>query len=179
MAYLSHVSFIQLFVCLFYAGKRDSSAIPPFLEEMSYSCRGLPQPHTHLSHHKIPDHREVSPTHLLFPLLLLLIFAYIEMTNPAPFRSKFNPQIPANLIDYNMVASLLASGADFACKNYESDASSLNPSAAYNAGNTYTMTIDGSTPHMDGSRQLSLSHDGGDTFKVIESIIGGCLLKLD
>ena len=38
------------------------------------------------------------------------------------------------------------------------------------------MTIAGSITHDGGSCQLSLSYDNGVTFKVIQSMIGGCPL---
>jgi hypothetical protein len=56
----------------------------------------------------------------LFIITLLFIAAYchMEMRNPPPRLSRFNPFVPEPNIDYNMVAPLLADGSNFPCKNY-------------------------------------------------------------
>jgi hypothetical protein len=47
----------------------------------------------------------------------------------------------------------------------------------YTAGDTYNITLSGSVTHGGGSCQLSLSYDNGTTFKVIQSMEGGCPLQ--
>jgi hypothetical protein len=49
--------------------------------------------------------------------------------------------------------------------------------ANYVAGSTYTARLGGTVNHDGGSCQLSLSYDGGGTFRVIKSFIGGCPLQ--
>ncbi|CRK32497.1 hypothetical protein BN1708_016119, partial [Verticillium longisporum] len=46
--------------------------------------------------------------------------------------------------------------------------------ASWQAGQTYNLTIEGGANHNGGSCQASLSFDGGKTFKVVKSYVGGC-----
>lgn len=66
-------------------------------------------------------------------------------------------------------------GSDFPCKGYQNDP--WRATAEYDAGGQYNMTLAGSATHGGGSCQLSLSYDGGATFKVIKSMEGGCPLN--
>jgi len=107
-----------------------------------------------------------------------LAAAHIELSFPAPFRSKFNPNAGSN-IDYSYTAPLSASGSDFPCKGYHSDFGTPagKSTATFAPGGTYNFTTAGTATHGGGSCQVSLSYDGGKTFTVIESIIGGCPLQ--
>jgi hypothetical protein len=98
---------------------------------------------------------------------------HVQMTWPAPLRSKYNPSTPNNLIDYSISSPLSASGSNFPCKGYHNDPDQL-PAAHYTAGSTYNVTLAGEATHGGGSCQLSLSYDRGQTFRVIKSMIGGC-----
>jgi hypothetical protein len=112
----------------------------------------------------------------LYSILLLLppALCHMEMSWPYPFRSKYNPADSYENIDYSMTSPLLADGSNFPCKGYQNvDA---QPVVTYAAGSTYNMTLAGSATHGGGSCQLSLSYDGGATFRVIKSMIGGCPL---
>lgn len=117
----------------------------------------------------------------LFITLVALISAaraHMEMRRPYPIRSKFDPQTPNELRDYNMIAPLLADGSDYPCKNYHRDGPK-QATETYDAGSSYSLSIVGEAPHLGGSCQLALSYDNGTTFKVIKSIIGDCPLASD
>ncbi|PGH30809.1 hypothetical protein GX50_06437 [[Emmonsia] crescens] len=100
-------------------------------------------------------------------------FAHIEMSQPAPFRSRFGGG--GSQVDYSMTSPLLADGSDFPCKGYHHDGTSKS-SATYKAGGAGQIKLEGTATHGGGSCQLSLSYDQGKTFRVIKSIIGGCPL---
>ncbi|KAK4455128.1 hypothetical protein QBC34DRAFT_490228 [Podospora aff. communis PSN243] len=106
-----------------------------------------------------------------------LAAAHMEMSFPPPFRSKSNPH--TTNIDYSMTAPLNADGSNYPCKGYHSDLGTAAgaPTAVFAPGGTYNFTIVGGAAHGGGSCQVSLSYDGGMTFTVIESIIGGCPLS--
>ncbi|OJD15030.1 hypothetical protein AJ78_04685 [Emergomyces pasteurianus Ep9510] len=97
-------------------------------------------------------------------------FAHIEMSQPVPFRSKYGS---GGNVDYSMTSPLLADGSDFPCKGYHHDGTSKS-SATYKAGETSQIKLEGTATHGGGSCQISLSYDQGKTFRVIESIVGGC-----
>jgi hypothetical protein len=105
-----------------------------------------------------------------------LASAHMEISEPAPFRSKFNTH--ATNIDYTNTAPLAASGANYPCKGYHSDFGTAAgaPTASYRPGGSYQFKVVGGAPHNGGSCQVSLSYDKGATFTVIQSIIGGCPL---
>ncbi|ROT43372.1 hypothetical protein SODALDRAFT_319847 [Sodiomyces alkalinus F11] len=104
-----------------------------------------------------------------------LVSSHMEMSWPPPLRSKNNPFAGGN-IDYSMTSPLSPSGSDFPCKGslnlLGSDAAL--PVTSWQAGQTYNLTINGGANHNGGSCQASLSFDGGNTFTVIHSYIGGC-----
>ncbi|EEH09854.1 conserved hypothetical protein [Histoplasma capsulatum G186AR] len=99
---------------------------------------------------------------------------HIEMSEPVPFRSRFGS---GGDVDYSMTSPLLADGSNFPCKGYQHDSVS-KPSATYKAGGSGEIKLSGTATHGGGSCQISLSYDQGKTFKVIESIIGGCPLPM-
>ncbi|KAI9747902.1 MAG: hypothetical protein M1835_001942, partial [Candelina submexicana] len=115
---------------------------------------------------------------LLPPIFLFLTqgTAHMQLSWPLPLRSKFDSQTPSALIDYNMVAPLLADGSDYPCKNYQRD-TPLHSVITYTTGSSYNMSVAGGATHDGGSCQISLSYDNGATFRVIRSMVGGCPLK--
>ena len=116
-------------------------------------------------------------TFVLFPAVLAalnLVSAHMELSWPPPLRSKSNPFTTD--IDYNMPSPLHADGSDYPCKGYL-DLLGTDAAASvvtWQAGESYNMTIEGGANHNGGSCQASLSFDGGETFTVIRSFIGGC-----
>ena len=77
-----------------------------------------------------------------------------------------------------MSKPLLSDGSDFPCKNYLGDFNQSpagDPTATWAAGSPQKVTLDDKAAHDGGSCQLSLSFDGGKTFRVIKSIEGGCV----
>ncbi|KAM5355587.1 hypothetical protein ACJ41O_002233 [Fusarium nematophilum] len=101
--------------------------------------------------------------------------AHMEMIYPAPFKSKANPNAGSD-VDYSMTAPLEAGGSNFPCKGYHSlfGTDAGKPTANWNAGETYNMTITGGANHGGGSCQASFSFDSGDTWSVIHSYVGNC-----
>ncbi|KAG5941072.1 hypothetical protein E4U59_001951 [Claviceps monticola] len=77
-----------------------------------------------------------------------------------------------------MTSPLFASGSNFPCKGYHSALNTPQGRVVANckAGQPYTVNLEGSATHGSGSYQLSLSYDKGQTWKVIQSFIGGCPL---
>lgn len=106
-------------------------------------------------------------------LLARLVVAHMEMSDPAPLKSKNNPNAGFD-VDYDLVAPI--SGDAFPCKGYLSLLGSPAgaPVATYQAGSTQSFSIVGGAAHGGGSCQISLSLDDGETFTVIHSYIGGC-----
>lgn len=98
--------------------------------------------------------------------------AHMQMIDPSPFR---DPQAhrSGEAPDYNILMPLAADGSNFACKGYHLN-TPWTTVRTYNVGDTYTMRLKGSATHGGGSCQLSLSFDGGNEFRVIKSIEGGC-----
>lgn len=106
-------------------------------------------------------------------LLAALAKAHMEMIDPAPFRSKNNPNANGD-VDFDLVAPI--SGDTFPCKGYQSFLGSPAgaPVATWEAGSEQSITIDGGAPHEGGSCHVSLSLDKGESFTVIHSYVGGC-----
>ena len=114
------------------------------------------------------------------PLLVTggrLAAAHMEISYPAPLRSKYNPY--ANNIDYDNIAPLDTNGANYPCKGYQSDLGTPagKPTATFAPGGSYNFTVVGGAPHSGGSCQVSLSYDKGKTFTVIQSVEGSCPLS--
>jgi hypothetical protein len=112
----------------------------------------------------------------IFSSLPILTNAHMEMSWPYPIRSQLDPAVVEADKDYSYTSPLLADGSNFPCKGYQNGVDSNITKAVYTAGNTYNMTLAGTITHDGGSCQLSLSYDNGLSFKVIESMIGGCPL---
>lgn len=116
-------------------------------------------------------------TKALYTLFFLLppALCHMEMSWPYPLRSKYNSANNYSDIDYSMTSPLDPDGSNFPCKGYQNDRP-VETTVIYAAGSTYNMTLAGSATHDGGSCQLSLSYDNGATFRVIQSMIGGCPL---
>ncbi|KAL2670746.1 hypothetical protein Neosp_014547 [[Neocosmospora] mangrovei] len=101
--------------------------------------------------------------------------AHMEMTYPAPFKSKYNPNAGWD-IDYSMTSPLAGDGSNFPCKGYQTllGTAAGAPTVTWQAGQQYNMTIAGGADHGGGSCQASLSFDKGSTWTVIQSYIGNC-----
>ena len=108
-----------------------------------------------------------------------LASAHMEISFPPPLRSRFNTLADPATIDYTNTAPLDATGANYPCKGYQVDIGTASGAsvATFNAGGAYNFTVVGGAPHGGGSCQVSLSYDGGKTFTVIQSIVGGCPLS--
>ena len=114
--------------------------------------------------------------------LLSFVQAHVEMESPIPFRSKFLVPNGPNT-DFTNTAPLNPDGSNFPCKGYHND--DLPPTATLTAGGSFNLQYDfstkaitysrlaGSATHNGGSCQVSLSYDGGKTWVVIHSIMGG------
>lgn len=120
--------------------------------------------------------------HMIVALLLLqlsrLVSAHMAMSDPPPLRSKSNPYTSPGQIDYDYTSPLSASGSNFPCKGYQNDLGTPGAQSVrtYQPGSTYNLILVGSATHAGGSCQLSLSYDGGTTWEVFKSFIGGCVM---
>ncbi|KAK9723020.1 hypothetical protein K7432_002229 [Basidiobolus ranarum] len=104
--------------------------------------------------------------------LSTLVAAHMEMTNPAPRESKFNPNYKDGQIDYDMT-SPLDSHWTYPCRGY-----GPGPSVAtYQAGGSVGVDLDGGADHNGGHCQFSLSVDGGKTFVVMKTVMGDCMVS--
>lgn len=93
-----------------------------------------------------------------------LVSAHIRMIQPAPLNG-----------DHDENKNPLGSGNPYPCQGYVTSYP-FRSSTKYEAGSEQTLQLEGSATHGGGSCQISLSYDNGTTFRVIESIIGGCTL---
>ncbi|KFY68431.1 hypothetical protein V496_01053 [Pseudogymnoascus sp. VKM F-4515 (FW-2607)] len=114
-------------------------------------------------------------------IMTALSSAHMELSYPAPLRSRYNKNVTANdtfnNVDYYMTSPLNASGSDYPCKGSLSDLGTPEgtPVEYFVAGDYERYMIRGTATHGGGSCQVSLSVDGGTTFKVIKSYIGSCI----
>ncbi|ERF68296.1 hypothetical protein EPUS_02752 [Endocarpon pusillum Z07020] len=109
-------------------------------------------------------------------VLPFLASAHMQMSEPFPINSPEDPAVPANLKDNDYSSPLKADGSNFPCKGYHKQETSHVSKATYKAGGQGQLSIKGGASHNGGSCQISLSYDNGETWKVIESMIGGCPL---
>lgn len=102
--------------------------------------------------------------------------AHMAMTNPPPLKSTLNPNTSPGSADYSYTNPLSASGSDYPCKGYLSvlDGPEGAPVDSWRAGESYSITVAGGATHGGGSCQVGVSVDGGSTFRVVRSYIGGC-----
>ncbi|KAK2755598.1 C6 transcription factor [Colletotrichum kahawae] len=113
---------------------------------------------------------------MVIPTFARLSSAHMMMSDPPPLKAKINPNTAEGNIDYSYTNPLSSSGSDYPCKGHLSvlDTSEADPVDTWNAGEDHTITLSGHTTHNGGSCQVSMSVDGGSTFKVLRSVIGGC-----
>lgn len=105
------------------------------------------------------------------------VSAHMDVKSPAPLRSKFNTFYKDGNVDYNMLSPLASDGSNFPCKGYQGDVPSVSGAVTkLKAGQPLNVQMEGSATHGGGSCQFSISYDGGKTFGVLSSVIGGCPL---
>ncbi|OGM49722.1 endoglucanase [Aspergillus bombycis] len=132
--------------------------------------------------------------------------AHMEMVHPYPLRSQFDPKNDWSNIDYDNTSPLEPNGkshqsprlipyplrgsragpnngfqytgSNFPCRGHHKN-TAWRTVANYTAGQSDSMKLAPGNNHHGGSCQISLSYDNGETFRVIESYMGGCPLKLE
>ncbi|GAA95388.1 uncharacterized protein L969DRAFT_101359 [Mixia osmundae IAM 14324] len=102
--------------------------------------------------------------------------AHMELKHPWPFRSSFDPNNNWSTIDYSMTNPLWLNGSNYPCKHYHTQYRSMPVVDTLVAGSSYQLQISGTAYHDGGSCQIAISYDGGQTWGVIHSIVGGCPL---
>ncbi|KAK5656776.1 hypothetical protein OQA88_4324 [Cercophora sp. LCS_1] len=112
---------------------------------------------------------------LTFLLLATLTTAHMWLSDPPALKSRTNPYAGTD-IDYSLASPLNSSGNNYPCKGYLSllNTPGGTPVATWPAGSTQQFAISGGASHAGGSCQASLSIDGGRTFRVMHSYVGGC-----
>ncbi|OLN97758.1 hypothetical protein CCHL11_07953 [Colletotrichum chlorophyti] len=114
----------------------------------------------------------------LFGILSLAAacLAHMEMSSPSPLGSRFNPNTSPGKVDYAYNSPLEPNGTNFPCKGHLDvlGTSDATPVETWEAGGNYSAIVMGDSPHGGGSCQIVVSIDGGSTFRVIHSYIGGC-----
>lgn len=108
-------------------------------------------------------------------ILVASTSGHMQMSNPPPLKSEFNPYTTDRNIDYSMTNPLRKDGSDFPCKGYHLQLSTPlgQPVIKMKGGKSYSMSFTGGASP-GGSCQVSLSVDGGSTFYVLHSYIGNC-----
>ncbi|KAF8538464.1 hypothetical protein BDD12DRAFT_842480 [Trichophaea hybrida] len=114
-------------------------------------------------------------TVLVFLMIVSCGWAHMAMVDPPSLRHKANPYTTA--VDYDYLSPLSSSGSNYPCKGYQTDLGTPQGQsvANYSPGGSYKIRLEGSATHGGGSCQISLSFDGGKSFQVIKSFIGGCV----
>ena len=100
----------------------------------------------------------------------------VNFQSPISFRLTAGPPQYGVSKDYDMSTPLLRDGTDFPCKKHQS-LQEAEPLINWPAGSAQTIEFKGSATSGGGSCQASISEDGGASFKVIKSYVGGCPLK--
>ncbi|KAI9766657.1 MAG: hypothetical protein M1835_007147 [Candelina submexicana] len=103
-----------------------------------------------------------------------LVGAHMFMASPPALKSIPNKNTVSP--DYSLTSPLKGDGSDYPCKGYHKllgtpEGASV---ASWAAGSTQKFTLQGGASHSGGSCQVSLSFDGGKSFKVIKSFVGDC-----
>jgi len=126
-----------------------------------------------ISHRQLAAMKPTSSSILAFAATLSSASAHMFMADPPALRSESNP-FTTNP-DYS-ITTPLGGMNKWPCKGYHTllGTPQGTPVKTWTAGQTYTFSIQGGAPHGGGSCQASISTDGGNTFKVIHSYIGGC-----
>ncbi|KAI5840354.1 putative extracellular protein, partial [Tricharina praecox] len=92
-----------------------------------------------------------------------LVSAHMAMADPPALRYKSNPYKVAE--DYDYLSPLSPSGSNYPCKGYHEDLGTPGGKSARWFGDI----------SFGGSCQLSFSFDGGNSWQVIKSFVGGCV----
>lgn len=115
---------------------------------------------------------------LIFGALAVAASAHVHMASPPPLRAQENPNVVN--IDYSINDPLNPDGSNFPCKGYHLDTAEMGSVADYAPGSSQKVSFaEGGAGHNGGSCQVSISVDGGNTFKVIRSFMGGCPVIAD
>ncbi|KAG0126635.1 extracellular protein, partial [Tuber indicum] len=114
--------------------------------------------------------------HTLSTLLLLLPLAsaHMDLKYPAPLNHPNNPNTNPGTADFSYNSPI--SAAQFPCKGHHKllGTPAGKSVATWAAGSTQNFTLSGTAVHGGGSCQASISEDGGKTFRVVRSYVGGC-----
>lgn len=115
---------------------------------------------------------------LILAALAVAASAHVHMASPPPLRAKENPNVVK--VDDSINSPLNPDGSNFPCKGYHLDTAEMGSVADYAPGSSQKVTFaEGGAGHNGGSCQVSISVDGGNTFKVIRSFMGGCPVIAD
>lgn len=106
----------------------------------------------------------------MYSLLLLgCVLGHMEMSTPAPRRSKWQPLNKPGDIDYSIASPLNENSRPFPCFGYPKGISS----GTFRAGDKIPVEIVGTAPHEGGHCQFSISYDGSN-FVVLQNVFGNC-----
>ena len=113
-------------------------------------------------------------TQLLAMAMAPLVVAHMIMVDPPSLRYSGNKN--SKTADYNYRSPLEQTGVDFPCKGHLTAMGTPEGAsvASWAAGSQQSFSVVGTAFHGGGSCQASFSEDGGKTFKVVKSFIGGC-----
>jgi hypothetical protein len=103
--------------------------------------------------------------------MILGAYAHMEIRSPFPRRSSFNPNVPDQMKDYDMVAPLHANGSNFPCKKY----APAEVVATYQAGQTIRVEAAGNVFHDGGHCEFSISYNERE-FVAVRTILGNCFI---
>ncbi|RPA94279.1 hypothetical protein L873DRAFT_1846705 [Choiromyces venosus 120613-1] len=111
---------------------------------------------------------------ILLLFLLPLASAHMTLNHPCPLNHPGNPNTSPGTGDYDYKSPIKA--ATFPCKGFQKllGTPAGKSVETWAAGSTQNFTLAGTVTHGGGSCQASISEDGGKTFRVIRSYVGGC-----
>ncbi|KXN66158.1 hypothetical protein CONCODRAFT_27827, partial [Conidiobolus coronatus NRRL 28638] len=92
---------------------------------------------------------------------------HMMVSSPAPRDSKYNKNVVSENINYSLTAPV----PKFGCSQYHETA----PVVKYQAGQSYSITIEGGAPHNGGSCQIGISF-GGEEYISLRDDVGNCLI---
>ncbi|KAK9718724.1 hypothetical protein K7432_005320 [Basidiobolus ranarum] len=99
--------------------------------------------------------------------LVTLTVAHMEMIQPPPRNSKYNPTFQGTP-DYNMVNPL----GVYPCKGYGQG----KVVQTVQAGSAISVKLNGIATHQGGHCQFAISYDGGKNFVVLSTIYNNCII---
>ncbi|KAK9765513.1 hypothetical protein K7432_006100 [Basidiobolus ranarum] len=99
--------------------------------------------------------------------LVTLAVAHMEMIQPPPRNSKYNPTFQG-IPDYDMVNPL----GIYPCKGYEQG----KVVQTVQAGSKLDIKLSGVAVHDGGHCQFAISYDGGKNFAVLDTIYNDCII---